>query len=94
MADKIFIKGINTFKRNEKAPDFVIGSGTINLAQFKEFVNSPEMAEHITEYKGQKQIKFQMLKQKDGEGKVNFVVDTYKPESQETKEEPNRDLPF
>jgi len=69
-----YINGIVTFPKNEKAPDFVIGGGVINIDDFKEFIN--ENKEKLTDYKGKKQLKFQMLK--SDKGNVNFVLDEYK----------------
>ena len=73
--EKIYVKGFRSFAKNPKAPSFVIGSLVIDVADFKDFINSN--VHHLTEYNGNKQLKVQMLEGK--EGKVTFVVDTYKP---------------
>jgi hypothetical protein len=75
MEEKIYIKGINTFEKNAKAPDFVLGNGVITIDDFKEFINSNQ--QHLTEYQGKKQLRFQITMGKDN--KVKFTVDTYKP---------------
>lgn len=72
--EKIYISGIRTFPRNEKAPDFVIGSGVITVDMLKEFINTNQHL--LEEYNGAKQLKFQMLK--NSNGGVSFVVDTWK----------------
>ena len=107
MAENIYPKGIITFERNPKAPDFVLGSMAISLTQFKEWINTHQ--ELLTDYKGELQIKFQILKGKDG--RINFPVDTFKPQPkdsrsaeqlkeqndpkpQRTEAQENGDLPF
>jgi len=74
MVEKIYISGIRTFKKHEKAPDFVIGGGVISIADFNQFI--ADNKELLTDYQGKEQLKFQMLK--GLEGNVTFVVDTYK----------------
>ena len=83
MADKMYLKGIRGFKPHEKAPEFVLGSGVINLKGLKEFLNSKEVEPFFTEYKGEKQLPFKVLRAKDGS--LTFEVDTWK--KGETKEE-------
>lgn len=74
MEEKIYVKGFVSFPKNEKAPDFVIGTLIIDIADFKEFIDSN--IELLTDYKDKKQLKIQMLHGK--EGKINFIVDQYK----------------
>lgn len=88
MTEKIHPKGIRTFNKHEKAPDFVLGTMVITLNELIAFCK--ENADLLSEYKGEKQLKLQILKSKDGGLKA--VVDTYKSEKS-VANEPN-DLPF
>jgi len=85
--ETIFAEGIRTFGRNEKAPDFVLGSIVITLEDFKAWVNSNQ--QYLTDYNGKKQIKLQVLKKKDGNG-ITVIVDNFKPtpKTMEQKIEP------
>lgn len=91
--EKIYPKGLITFKPNEKAPDFVKGTLLITINDLVKFCK--ENTNLLTEYKGQKQLKCQIL---EGDKGLYFVVDTWKPEKK--KEEPKdnfedvNDLPF
>jgi hypothetical protein len=90
----IYVEGVRTFPPREGAPDFVIGNGVFTPRQLMDFFKKPEIAEHFTEYKGDKQVKFQVLKGKDGS--LNFVIDTFKPQTQDAavSVEEKDDLPF
>lgn len=89
MAEKIYVEGFRGFKPNEKAPDFVLGTLIVTPKEFIDFLNN-KCSKHFTEYNGKQQIKFQVLRSKDGG--LTFVVDTYK---QEQKQEPEfNDIPF
>jgi hypothetical protein len=101
MADKVYPKGLFTFAKNEKAPDFVLGSLVITLDDFKAWLNG-DGKQWLTDYQGKKQLRLSILKGRDG--KVNFEVDTYrkgdasaKPQ-QSTNNQPSQDddlgLPF
>lgn len=74
MAEKIYPKGINTFAKHEKAPDFVLGTIVINLSNFKEWING-DGKEYLSDYKGSPQLKLQVLQ---GKERLNILVDTYK----------------
>jgi len=89
MADKMYLAGIRGFKKHDNAPDFVLGSGVINLKGLKEFLNSKEVEPYFTDYKGEKQLPFKVLRAKDGS--LSFEVDTYKKGD---KKETSDDLPF
>lgn len=73
--EKIKPVGIITFPKNPKSPDFVLGTAVITIDDFTEWVRNN--AKYLTEYKGKRQLKLQMLKSK--EGGIYFQVDTYKP---------------
>jgi len=77
MAGKnVYPKGVMGFMRNDRAPEFVIGALTITPNDLVAWLKS-EGAEYMSEYNGKKQIRLQLLK--GNEGKINVVVDTYKP---------------
>ena len=80
MAETIYPKGWRTFDRRDSAPEFVLGTLIIDPNEFFAFVK--ENPDFISDYKSKegvisKQLKFNILKAKDG--RINFTVDTYKP---------------
>jgi len=82
MAETIYPKGIRTFKKNDKQPDFVLGSVIISLNEFIEWCkDNPTL---LTEYEGKKQLKLQCVTKK--EGGVTFTVDTFKPAKTEPQQ--------
>ena len=92
MADKIFPKGIRSFAKHEKAPDFVLGAVIINPNELFSWLK--ENPEYLTEYKGQKQIRFQLTLTKDG--RPSLSVDTYgiEPKADNSIKPVEDDLPF
>jgi len=78
MSEKIYIKGLRTFKPNEKAPDFVKGTLLITPNELFEFLKENESL--LTDYKGTKQLRCQIL---DGDKGLYFTVDTFKPQAKE-----------
>ena len=87
MSEKIYVKGLRTFKPHEKAPDFVKGTLIITPNELVQFAKENE--QYLTEYNGSKQLKCQIL---DGDKGLYFVVDTYKPDSKGSTSKD--DLPF
>jgi hypothetical protein len=77
MAEKVYVKGIRSFKKSDKAPDFVLGDGVISINELKSFLDDFNTQEYITDYKGEPQLKIQFLTY---EGKISVVVNTYKKE--------------
>jgi len=73
---KVYPKGLIAFAKNEKAPDWVIGSMVINPNQLFDWL-SGEGAQYLTDYKGQPQLRLHMAHTKDG--KLSISVDTWKP---------------
>ena len=71
--EKVYAKGIRTFPKHEKQPSFVLGAMVITIAELNDWVKQNE--QYLTDYNGQKQLKFQILK---GDKGINLVVDTYK----------------
>jgi len=81
--EKVFPKGMMAFKPNEKAPDFVKATVMVTPNELISWLK--ENSDYLTEYKGNKQLKLQLLENEKG---LYFVVDTYQPTKQTT------DLPF
>lgn len=86
--EKVYADGLMTFPKNEKAPDFVLGTLIITPNKLHQWMK--DNPQYVTEYKGEKQLKLTLLQ---GQGKVNIQVDTYQPKQQKVAE-PNSDLPF
>ena len=98
---KVYPKGLRFFPKNPKAPEFVLGSMVITINQFIQFLE--DNPGYLTEYKGEKQIRLQVLNGKDG---IYATVDTWKsnaltppaptPKAQPERiaEDSSRDLPF
>ena len=74
--EKVFVEGIRTFNKNEKAPDFVIGSVIIEPNTL--FAYLKKNTDLLTEYNGEKQLKLQALYSKDG--KFLIKIDNWKPD--------------
>ncbi len=88
--EKIYPKGIITFPKNDKAPDFVLGSMVITPNDFFAWLKENEKL--LVEYNGKKQMKFQIL---NGNKGLYFVVDTFVPTPKaETKPTIEEDLAF
>jgi len=75
MADQTLLKGIRLFTPKPNQPEFVLASGVITLNELVTFAK--ENPQLLTEYNGEKQLRIQFLKSKDG--KPYMVVDTWKP---------------
>lgn len=73
MSEKIYPKGIMCFQKNEKAPDFVLGTMVINPNQLMAWLRENEGL--MSEYKGEKQLRCQVL---NGNKGIYLQVDTYK----------------
>jgi hypothetical protein len=76
MADQTLLKGIRLFQPKPNQPEFVLASGVITLNELVTFAK--ENPQLLSEYNGEKQIRIQLLKSKDG--KPYMTVDTWKPE--------------
>ena len=76
MADQTLLKGIRLFQPKPNQPEFVLASGIITLNELVTFAK--ENPQLLSEYNGEKQLRIQLLKSKDG--KPYMVVDTWKPE--------------
>ncbi|WP_288983291.1 hypothetical protein [uncultured Flavobacterium sp.] len=85
---KIYPKGIVCFNKHEKQPDFVLGSIVITPNDFIAWLKENEGL--MTDYKGRKQIKLQLLKNDKG---IYTVVDTYKS-AQNQNQQDNFEPPF
>lgn len=72
--EKIYVKGLYFNQKNDKAPEFVLGSISIDIESFD--LNS------IKQYANGKYLRLQVLMGKD---KPYVVVDTYKPEKKKAE---------
>jgi len=90
--EKIYPKGIITFPKNDKAPDFVKGTLIITPNDLVTWLK--ENPNLLTDYNGTKQLKCQIL---EGNKGLYLVVDTFVPtpkaESKPANEDDD-DLPF
>lgn len=77
MAEQVLLKGIRLFEKKATQPDFVLATGVITPNDLVAFLK--ENPELLTEYNGQKQVRIQVLKSKDGKPYVS--VDTWKPDA-------------
>ena len=84
MNEQTFVKGLTTFEPHEKAPDFVLQTLIIDIDELRAFLET--QADNMTEYKGRKQLRCQVLKSKSNPKRFTITVDTYKKE--ETNEPP------
>ena len=89
MAEKIYPSGLRTFPKNEKAPDFVLG--TLLITPNELFAWLKENENLLTDYKGSKQLKLQIL---NGNKGIYFVVDTFKPTGGVVAKKDDESLPF
>lgn len=87
---KVYPKGVRIFNPHEKAPKFVKGSMVITMNELFKFCKENEAL--LTEYKGEKQLKLQIL---EGDKGLQVVVDTYRKDSEKTvAQETGEELPF
>ena len=86
MAEKIYAKGIRTFDSKEDAPDFALGSLIIAPETLFKWIKE-EAQEHLTDYKGEVQLRFNVVKSKSGKG-ISLSVSTYKPKAAKEPEMP------
>lgn len=84
---KFFPKGITVFPKHANSPDFVLASVVITPNDLVSWCK--ENAALMSDYKGNKQLKLQLLNGK--EGKPYFQVDTYKPKETAPKHIPDKD---
>lgn len=87
MSEKIYPKGIITFPKTEKQPDFVLGTMVITPNELFAWLKENESL--LTTYQDKKQLRCQIL---NGQKGVYFTVDTFKPTEKQTVE--NNPLPF
>jgi hypothetical protein len=84
MSETIYPKGIYTFPRKENQRQFVLGAAVITIDDLIEW-SQGDGSQYLSEYKGKKQIRLNILQSKDG-SRVNFTVDTWKPEKKTNPE--------
>ena len=72
--EKIKPEGIATFKRNDRAPEFILGTMVISPNVLKKWCEQNKQL--MTEYKGEEQIRLTVM---SGQYGLNVCVDTWKP---------------
>lgn len=90
--EKIYPDGVMCFGPGGKSPDFVLG--TVIMTPKALITWFKENAEHLTEYNGNKQYKFQLLSGNKG---PYMVLDTFVPsksEPEDVEESVGDDFPF
>ena len=75
MNEKKYADGVRFFERKDNQPDFVLGALVITPEKIQAW--SVMNSDLLTEYQGNRQVKFQVKRSKDG--KVYIELDTYKP---------------
>ena len=83
MADIVKVGGMITFSPHDKAPEFVLGNIVIDLDRFYDWLEA-EGRDHITEWKGKKQLKLQVTSMKGKRG-ILVAVDTFVPKPKEER---------
>jgi len=90
MSDEtVFIDGLRVFKPSDKAPDFIILNGEIDMKELREFALS-----HHEEGK----VRFQVKESKGG--KYYAAIDTFVPQARQESapatagDYPDEDIPF
>lgn len=76
MADKIFIEGLYSQEVSDKAPEFILGKGSIHVKKLTEWL---EKNSNLVSERGY--INYTILESKSGSR--YFEVDTWKPQKQE-----------
>ena len=64
--DRIYLGGFHAFPKKDNVPDFVIGKGSINLRELKEWLNSEEAEHCTTTYNSDPTIVIEIVRRKDG----------------------------
>lgn len=72
--EKVFPAGVNCFSGQK---DFILADVVINVKEFYEWIKANH--DYLTEYKGNKQLRLQVLK---GKEKPYMAVNTWKPKEQ------------
>lgn len=81
--EKIYPKGLRVFPKHQNAPDFVIAEVIVTPNEL--FAWLKENQSLLKDYKGEKQLRLQML---NGNKGMYFVVNTFEPS--ESKPEAKR----
>ena len=77
MADELLPEGLRFFNKKDTQPDFVVGALVVTMNDLFNFCKqNPDL---ITDYKGQKQLRLQILK--SSKGNLYAKVDTWKPDA-------------
>jgi len=74
---KVFCPAFRVFAPRDGRPDFILGTLVIDVNSLFTWLKG-EGGQYITEYQGNKQVKFEISTNKS-DGRINFKVDTWKP---------------
>lgn len=89
MADKVFVEGLRTFKKNDNAPDFVLGDIIIEPNTLFAWLKG-EGKQYLTTYKETKQLRLQVTRSRDGG--LTVAVNTFVPSQQTDKQKPSNNF--
>ena len=81
--EKIKPNGIMTFKRNDKAPEFILGTMVITPSILTEWCE--RNSQYLSDYKGESQLKLTVM---SGQYGLNICVDTWKPTNKDNRSAP------
>jgi hypothetical protein len=84
--EKIYVKGMMILKKNDNAPDFVLGRVVITPKMLMEFLK--EYDQYSSEYNGNKQWSLNLLRGKES---PYLTLDTYKKQEKPVTKEVNED---
>lgn len=90
MSEHEFVDGLYPYPPRDGAPDFVIGKLSINIAQFRTWMQA-----YIAANPGEEWVRIDLTKRKNDPTKGSAKIDTWKPDSaaQNTRAVDD-DLPF
>ena len=83
--ETVYPKGIRTFAKSAKQPDFVLGEMVMSIEEFKDWLIQ-EADVYFTKYQGKDQLRFQIIRGRDGKPPY-LTVNTFKPKA-ETEQDP------
>lgn len=92
---KNYVDGVRLWERKDNQPDFVLGSLCITPEDLIAWMS--ENKDSTSDYKGKRQVKFQLKKSK--QGKIFLELDTWKPSAGTARAEKSvvntdDDMPF
>jgi len=91
MSEKKYVNGLYIKSPSDRAPDWVMGKLSINVSQFREWMQG-----HLRDNPGAEWINIEMTRQKKDPSKGSAVLDEWKPEQKAEPKYPEADdqIPF